>query len=152
MVGTFSLDEVVSPNLSTIQQKIPRQLFTSANPPHPPSFSRREELRDAIEEMMQLLYWLRQLYSLDTLDTRFTASADTPTRVAADTRPPSKKDGRAKAIANGASPSKWNTPEFYFYYVVHLIVVPMMFKTAMDVSQGERETSAQLTSSARSVD
>lgn len=86
--------------------------------------------------MTLFIYWLRRLYSLDTLDTRFTASADTPSRVAGDARPPSEKDARANAIAHGASPSKWRTPEFYFYYFVHLTVVPMMFKTAMDVSQG----------------
>ncbi|TQB76462.1 glycerol transporter [Monascus purpureus] len=85
--------------------------------------------------MTLFIYWLRRLYSLDTLDTRFTASADTPSRVAGDARPPSEKDARANAIAHGASPSKWRTPEFYFYYFVHLTVVPMMFKTAMDVSQ-----------------
>ncbi|KAA8644226.1 hypothetical protein EYZ11_004524 [Aspergillus tanneri] len=78
---------------------------------------------------------LRQLYSLDTLDTRLTVSATTPLKAAADTRPATAKDPRAQAIANGASPSKWRTPEFYVYYLVFLVAVPLMFKAVVEVSQ-----------------
>ncbi|GIJ99073.1 glycerol transporter [Aspergillus viridinutans] len=85
--------------------------------------------------MTSILSWFRRLYSLDTLDTRFTASATTSLKAAADTRPPSAKDARANVIANGASPPNWRTPEFFFYYFVFLTVVPMMFKTVIDASK-----------------
>lgn len=114
-------------------------------------WDRLHEQRNAIETMMSLLHGLQRLYYLDTLDTRFTVSSNTPLKaLAADTRsssPPSAggratrdpsagKDAKAQEIATGAQPSKWRTPEFYFYYFVFLTVVPMMFKTVIDLSQG----------------
>ncbi|KAI9926728.1 hypothetical protein AWENTII_011356 [Aspergillus wentii] len=90
--------------------------------------------------MTSIISWLRRLYSLDTLDTRFTSSANTPLKTAADTRPASAKDARANAIASGASPSKWRTPEFFIYYVVFIVLVPLMFKTVIDVSQKSHPT------------
>ncbi|KAH8704798.1 putative glycerol:H+ symporter [Talaromyces proteolyticus] len=85
--------------------------------------------------MTSLLQFLRRLYSLDTLDTRLTVSSSTPVKAVSDS-----KDGRAQEIAAGAQPSKWNTPEFYVYYLVFLTVVPMMFKTVIDVSQESHPT------------
>lgn len=84
--------------------------------------------------MPSLFAWLRQVYSLDTLDTRFTSTAITPSN--SDTRPP-VKDARANAIAQGASPSLWRTPEFFIYYVFFIVLVPLMFKTVVDASKGE---------------
>ncbi|KAJ5479088.1 hypothetical protein N7530_004597 [Penicillium desertorum] len=81
--------------------------------------------------MPSIFAWLRRVYSLDTLDTRFTSSA-TPAH--ANTRPPSK-DARANAIAQGASPSLWRTPEFFVYYLFFIILVPLMFRTVIDVSK-----------------
>lgn len=87
--------------------------------------------------MPSIFAWLRRVYSLDTLDTRFTSTAITPN---ADTRRPAK-DARANAIAQGASPSLWRTPEFFIYYVFFIVLVPLMFKTVVDASKGEfRET------------
>ncbi|RJE20593.1 glycerol, partial [Aspergillus sclerotialis] len=85
--------------------------------------------------MTSLFYWVRRLYSLDTLDPRFTVSSTTPLKATGDAGPPTTKDARANAIASGSSPSKWGTPEFYFYYFIFITVVPMMFKTVVDVSQ-----------------
>ncbi|OKL55765.1 hypothetical protein UA08_09040 [Talaromyces atroroseus] len=82
--------------------------------------------------MTSLLKGLQRLYSLDTLDTRLTVSSSTPIKAS---QQPATRDARAQQIAAGAQPSKWNTPEFYFYYFVFLTVVPMMFKTVIDVSQ-----------------
>ena len=83
--------------------------------------------------MPSIFTWLRRVYSLDTLDTRFTSTANTDSR-----RP---KDARANAIAQGASPSLWRTPEFFIYYVFFIVLVPLMFKTVYDASKGEpRET------------
>lgn len=90
--------------------------------------------------MMGLLSWLRRLYSLDTLDTRFTVSATTPLNVAADSNRTGSRDKRdgenTRHTKNGTSSPKWNTPEFYVYYLVFIVAVPLMFKTATDVSQG----------------
>lgn len=84
--------------------------------------------------MPSLFAWIRQVYSLDTLDTRFTSTAITPAN--ANTRPPAK-DARTNAIAQGASPSLWRTPEFFVYYIFFIVLVPLMFKTVVDASKGE---------------
>ncbi|KAL2815778.1 MBOAT, membrane-bound O-acyltransferase family-domain-containing protein [Aspergillus cavernicola] len=90
---------------------------------------------------LSLISWLRRLYSLDTLDTRFTVPANTPLKVAAeDTRSGSAKDARSNAVANSASPSKWGTAEFYAYYIVFIVAIPLMFKTVIDVSQESHPT------------
>jgi hypothetical protein len=34
------------------------------------------------------------------------------------------------------SPSRWNTSEFYLYYAAFIIVLPLMFKAAIDMSSG----------------
>ncbi|KAJ5129655.1 uncharacterized protein N7515_005694 [Penicillium bovifimosum] len=80
--------------------------------------------------MPSIFAWLRRIYSLDTLDTRFTSTAITPR---ADTRPTS--NARANAIAQGASPSLWRTPEFFVYYLFFITLVPLMFKTVIDASK-----------------
>ncbi|KAL4895106.1 MBOAT, membrane-bound O-acyltransferase family-domain-containing protein [Aspergillus ambiguus] len=90
--------------------------------------------------MASLFYYARRLYSLDTLDTRFTTSASTPLRAATDSRPAPAKDARASAVANNASPSKWGTLEFYVYYLVFIVAVPLMFKAVIEVSQESHPT------------
>lgn len=94
---------------------------------------------------MALLSFLRRLYSLDTLDTRFTISSTTPPKQAAsepriDPAKPSlsesKNAARADPRAPGPQPSKWNTPEFYLYYLVFLTAIPSMFYVVYDVSKG----------------
>ncbi|EKV16229.1 Glycerol:H+ symporter (Gup1), putative [Penicillium digitatum] len=85
--------------------------------------------------MPSILAWLRRVYSLDTLDTRFTSSA-TPAHT--NTRP-SAKDAR-NATAQGASSSLWRTPEFLVYYLFFIILVPLMFKTIINVSKESHPT------------
>ncbi|KAJ5093854.1 Membrane bound O-acyl transferase MBOAT [Penicillium angulare] len=85
--------------------------------------------------MSFIFSWLRRIYSLDTLDTRFTSSATTPANAAADTRPASTKDARANAIAQNAPASLWRTPEFFIYYLFFITLVPLMFKTVVDASK-----------------
>lgn len=91
--------------------------------------------------MGTLLQCLQRLYSLDTLDSRLTIPSNTPIKSVSDSQsttrnPAASKDARAQEIASSAQPSKWNTPEFYFYYFVFITVVPMMFKSVIDVSRG----------------
>ncbi|KAL5048263.1 hypothetical protein BDW71DRAFT_178248 [Aspergillus fruticulosus] len=91
--------------------------------------------------ILSFLSWLRRLYSLDTLDTRFTVPPNVPVKIVAeDTRSGSAKDARSNAVANSASPPRWGTLEFYVYYVIFLVAVPLMFKTVVDVSQESHPT------------
>jgi len=94
------------------------------------------------------LKFIRQLYSLDTLDTRFIVPATAPPKEALEEAkldpvgPLPVKDGRDgnKRGESNVEPSRWNTPEFYFYYVVILASVFFMFKSVLDVSQGLQST------------
>lgn len=90
-------------------------------------------------EKMEVLHFLRKLYSLDTLDTRLTTSAHVPVRRVSDEsleKSASERglDTDAADLPQGVSPSKWRTPEFYFYYAVFALVIPQMFKSVMEVS------------------
>ncbi|OJD15456.1 hypothetical protein AJ78_04297 [Emergomyces pasteurianus Ep9510] len=123
---------------------------------------------------MGLLYWFRRLYSLDTLDTRFTISSNTPLKAIPATESPITPvdnevlrrtnsnglgsrggvqsqtqtqttrahaqlgESRGGALCGPSlttSPPRWNTVEFYVYYMVFLLALPMMFKAAYDVSK-----------------
>ena len=90
---------------------------------------------------MNLLHYAGRLYSLDTLDTRFTTSSKTPPSRSDPARPsldePPYKKGRSGTdeLAKGASPPRWRSPEFIYHGLVFLVVVPLMLKTAFDVSQ-----------------
>lgn len=99
---------------------------------------------------MSLFSYLRSIYQLDTLDTRFTNSSTTPYKSALNTQidPASGKSSRdgpvqgvpVKLDSNGlplAQPSKWKTPEFYFYYFIFLTIVPYMFWVPYTVSRRE---------------
>lgn len=79
--------------------------------------------------MRGFLNFFRALYSLDTLDTRFTTSSTAPVKA--------KEDGQRKAAPTplpNAKPSKWSTLEYGFYYLIFLTIVPLMFKAVYDVS------------------
>jgi len=98
--------------------------------------------------------WLRsfnKIYSLDTLDTRFSIPSNTPPKGHAYTElqqidpaagEPSKRHDSNSSVTGppekplpDAQPSLWNTPEFYVYYLVFITCVPLMFKAVYDVSQ-----------------
>jgi D-alanyl-lipoteichoic acid acyltransferase DltB (MBOAT superfamily) len=89
------------------------------------------------------LQLLRQLYSLDTLDTRFVVPAKAPPKEALeqprdDAARPSTSQNRRLQGRGGiedVTRSRWNTPEFYFYFLVIAVAVPLMFKSVYDVSQ-----------------
>ena len=87
---------------------------------------------------MNPISFLRQLYSLDTLDTRFTTSSKTPLKAAVSdsnrgTSPHGEKSD--PSLPAGVSPPRWKTLEFYFYAMVFVLVVPQMLKAVIDVSQ-----------------
>jgi protein-cysteine N-palmitoyltransferase HHAT len=60
---------------------------------------------------------IKSLFNVETLDTRFASKTGEP-------------------LPN-AQPSKWNTPEYYVYYVAFLTIPILMFKSVYDVSQPE---------------
>ncbi|MCJ1418627.1 glycerol transporter [Xylographa parallela] len=98
---------------------------------------------------MSLLQYAQKLYSLDTLDPRFTSSSKAPPKASSNSQlDPAKtstkeaetdarlqSSGKSTALQDVASPPLWRTPEFYIYYVVFLICVPLMFKAVYDVSK-----------------
>ncbi|TVY75559.1 putative membrane-bound O-acyltransferase [Lachnellula suecica] len=97
---------------------------------------------------MSIFSYTRSIYALDTIDTRFTSSSNTPYKTVVDARSDSATSGSkrddskpgvgVKTDRHGrpvAQPSKWNTPEFYVYYFVFLTIVPYMFWIAYDVSR-----------------
>ncbi|PQE20302.1 mboat family protein [Rutstroemia sp. NJR-2017a BBW] len=91
---------------------------------------------------MGILSYVKSIYALDTIDTRFTNSSSTPYRIdptaAASKRDDSKPGAEVRLDSNGrpvAQPSNWKTPEFFFYYFVFLTVVPYMFWIGYDVSR-----------------
>ena len=97
---------------------------------------------------MSLFSYIRSIYALDTIDTRFTSSSSIPYKIVVDDRARSaaaraKRDDSIpgagiKTDYSGrpvAQPSKWRTPEFYFYYFVFITTVPYMFWIAYDVSR-----------------
>ncbi|KAG6112060.1 hypothetical protein E4U13_004470 [Claviceps humidiphila] len=85
---------------------------------------------------MGILSSVRNVYDLDTLDTRFVTSSSTSYRTVIESRndPDAVKKAAAQARAQ-AAPSKWKTPEFFLYYVVVVMALPCMFWTAYAVSR-----------------
>lgn len=87
---------------------------------------------------MGVLTFLRSVYDLDTLDTRFTNSSSVPYQTVVDARsdPATAQESSVKAQSR-TQPPKWRTPEFYLYYLVFLLAVPYMFWVPYSVSQRE---------------
>jgi hypothetical protein len=89
------------------------------------------------------LQYIRQLYSLDTLDTRFIVPPTVPPKEALELReldpavPLPVRNGEAKSREEEkVLPSRWNTPEFYFHTAVVAFAVYFMFKKNVEVSKG----------------
>ncbi|KAH9903811.1 MBOAT-domain-containing protein [Xylariomycetidae sp. FL2044] len=85
---------------------------------------------------MGLLSFLRSTYDLDTLDTRFTNPASIPYKTVIEARDDAIASREAPTKANSkASPSRWNTPEFYLYFLVVGFSIPYMFWVGYGASQ-----------------
>ncbi|MCJ1309688.1 glycerol transporter [Agyrium rufum] len=98
---------------------------------------------------MDLFNYAREIFSIDTLDTRFTESA--PGRPNVELQPTPRKQydseekngkpiqpigvGSSSKLAIETTPSKWMTPEFIFYFVYIAVCLPQMFNTAYQVSK-----------------
>lgn len=90
---------------------------------------------------MGLPSFLGNIYNLDTLDTRFTSSSSVPYKTVVEARndPAISSEPPAKAQSR-ATPPKWRTPEFYFYYAIFILAVPFMFWVPYVVSRREYHT------------
>lgn len=86
---------------------------------------------------MTIYQLFKEIYSLDTLDTRLTTSPKTPAKEAnqLSAKTAGKDVQSIKELPPGASPSKYNTVEFYIYGLVFVVSVPLMYKAVWDVSQ-----------------
>jgi protein-cysteine N-palmitoyltransferase HHAT len=88
---------------------------------------------------MTIISFFRDLYSLDTLDTRFTTSSTTPLKAGDDeSRKTATQDGPSSSkLPSGASPPRWRTPEFLLYLLVFIVSVPQMYLAVVEVSQAD---------------
>ncbi|KAI9721426.1 MAG: glycerol transporter [Chrysothrix sp. TS-e1954] len=92
---------------------------------------------------MLLGHRLKAVYSLDTLDTRLTVSSQTPIKAAraehgtGSSRPAAQGVNAEpdQTVQTKARPSKWRTKEYYFYYLVITVMVPIMFWVPYHVSK-----------------
>lgn len=101
---------------------------------------------------MSPLHFLRSIYTLDTLDTRFTTSSSTSYKTVIDSRgEQGVKDAQTEKIASRASPPKWKTREFYFYYLVFIVCVPLMLWIPYTVSRRMLPPSCPLVPSGTSM-
>lgn len=100
-----------------------------------------EDTCHAEQHAMSLLRYAGRLYSLDTLDSRFTTSTKTPP---SPTDPPTpslndtgfrKRGTGGERIDEGASSPRWRSPEFMYHGLMFVVIVPLMFKTVYDVSK-----------------
>lgn len=100
------------------------------------------------------LTYIRQLYSLDTLDTRFVVPATVPPKEAleeanvdpANPLPVTYGKDKSKNGVNNVQPPRWRTNEFYFYYVAISASVFFMFKLVIDCSKGQQRSMPHLLS------
>lgn len=104
---------------------------------------------------MAFLRYIQDLYSLETLDTRFVSSSK---RRLPESNPPERAHpdltGRANGTAKALRPSaaseqasqqelrtatsaRWSSLEFVLYYAVFIVAIPLMFKSVYDVSSRE---------------
>ena len=98
------------------------------------------------QHAMAGLQYVQRLFSLDTLDTRFTTLSkvfQSNDQLLRDTTRAVPRDGghdlRSRRAGHpyeepNVPASKWRTPEFMVYAGVFLVAVPLMFKTVYDVS------------------
>jgi len=86
---------------------------------------------------MSLLKYAEGLFSLDTLDSRFTSSSKTIPSGVGIARPSTEGSDAASAATGQrfeATRSRWKSPEFAIYGFVFLFAVPLMFKTVYELS------------------
>lgn len=84
---------------------------------------------------MGSLAFIRDVYTLDTLDTRFTSSSAAPYQTSIDARSdPVTRNLPGDKWESKAPRSKWNTQEFYLYYVGSAVMIVGIFMATASVS------------------
>jgi protein-cysteine N-palmitoyltransferase HHAT len=81
------------------------------------------------------------LFSIDILEPSLTKRPSTPriplqTLSSTSTIVPPVIPAKTEPKKEEPGPPRWNTPEFYFYAFVFIVVVPQMVWCAWDVSRG----------------
>ncbi|KAI0867586.1 MBOAT, membrane-bound O-acyltransferase family-domain-containing protein, partial [Hypoxylon argillaceum] len=87
---------------------------------------------------MGALSFFRNVYDLDTLDTRFTVTSTTPYQTVIESRNDTafaSKERAARWKSRPPSESRWKTPEFYVYLVGTALAIPAMLWVAYEASQ-----------------
>ncbi|KAI1806543.1 MBOAT-domain-containing protein [Daldinia bambusicola] len=85
---------------------------------------------------MGVLSFVRSIYGLDTLDTRFTNPSSIPYQTVIEARnDAAASKERAVEWKSRGKPSRWNTPEFYLYYFILAFIIPYMFWVGYDASR-----------------
>ncbi|KAH7029638.1 putative glycerol: H+ symporter [Microdochium trichocladiopsis] len=91
--------------------------------------------------MAAVLSFLRNLYDLDTLDTRFTNPATVPYKTIVDARHDNRdaKSSKERAASwnSTGQPSKWKTPELYLYLFYIGAILPAMFYIPYQASRSD---------------
>lgn len=101
---------------------------------------------------MGLVQYAQDLYSLETLDTRFVGSSkhrfpdrgknlenelsESQRRDNGSVKYP-KPSGMSEHASQSATSPRWTSPEFYLYYVIFIVAVPLMFKSVYEISSCE---------------
>ncbi|MBE3044566.1 hypothetical protein IMZ48_18760 [Candidatus Bathyarchaeota archaeon] len=82
------------------------------------------------------LAYLRSVYDVSTLDSRFTTPSTIPHRAAlSSARDDDPSKDHAAAVKATASPSRWKTPEYIAYGLFLAWAIPGMFVIGYSVSQ-----------------
>lgn len=91
---------------------------------------------------MGLLSLFRQIYDLDTIDTRFTTPSSVPYKTVIDARDDPAAASKERAArwdtskpAITTKPSLWKTPEFIAYLIILALAIPVMLYIPYDASK-----------------
>lgn len=95
---------------------------------------------------MSWLRFAKHIYSLDTLDTRFTAAVETDRKSRENGHSIANVKLPAQEILSSSKqkshdfadvqPSRWRSKEFYFYALCFIVIPPLMCKSVYDASKG----------------
>lgn len=79
--------------------------------------------------------FLRSIYDVRTLDTRFATPSSVPYRTVLETRDDPDAKDHAASVRATAAPSRWKTPEYIAYGLFLAWAIPGMFVIGYSVSK-----------------
>jgi protein-cysteine N-palmitoyltransferase HHAT len=90
---------------------------------------------------MGLVSFFRRVYSLDTIDTRFTVPSSTPYKAVVESRnDPVAVRERAAKLKHRTQPALWAEPEFLLYYLGVAILVGSVLYLGHDISKRKMDS------------